>query len=210
MTTAAPPEADRRVIEALVAKWVPQATQRLLLAFGHYTDDVTEFSVDLDREHGGGRRTVHVADEHSVLGITAAWHDHVQAHPDDNDVLVVTTTVGDDRLGWDIRGYAINGSIRSVDRAEIIKQRFGAAQLDPRIQQPENSWLVQALLEAEPSEGWPRTGSVLTRDTAIRALISARLGQGAIVDGSPDAGTLLDWSRDAAGPARFADRKSVV
>src|SRR5205814_1896398 len=59
-------------------------------------------------------------------------------------------------------------------------------------------------LDAEPSTGWPRMGSVLTRDTAVRALVAARLGETEIGEGTLDAGTLLAWSQGSTGPGRFA------
>lgn len=195
----AAPEVDRRIVEALVGERVPDPKgRRLLLVYGRYTGTETTFPVSTRDT----RCRVHVTDQHSVLGVVEAWQDHLQAHSGDEDVLVVTTTVEDGDLGWDVLAYAIGRSTRTVDRARIVAQRFGAVDIDPRIHT--ETWLVDALLDAEPPEGWPRNGSVLTRDTALRALIGVRLGRAALGDGALDTGTLLDWSRDPAGPARFA------
>jgi hypothetical protein len=90
-----------------------------------------------------------------------------------------------------------------VDRVEIIKQRFGASDVDPRVRQ--DPWLIDALLDAEPTEGWRRSGSVLTRDAAVRALIGARLGGGELDEGTLDVDGLLTWSRRPGGPERFAE-----
>lgn len=95
----------------------------------------------------------------------------------------------------------MRGCIRTVDRVEVIRDRFGAAHVDPPIWR--ESWLIEALLDAEPPTGWQRVGSVPTRDGAFRALIGARLGD-EFGDGALDAGALLAWSRTPAGPARFA------
>lgn len=89
-------------------------------------------------------------------------------------------------------------------------QRFGAAGLDPRMY--DEGWLLEALLDAEPSQGWKRAGSVLTRDAALRALVVARLGLGnGDAEAGPTAGVVVDldalltWSRTPAGPLRFAE-----
>jgi hypothetical protein len=194
----APPVVDRRIIETLLDDTLRRSTaQRLMLVHGRYDPtSPAEFTAQV----GGTRRTIRVTDQPSVLGIVAAWQRHRDA-ADSGDLLVVTTGVDDDQLGWDLRGYAISRSALDVDRAEIVRQRFGAADLDARIRQ--QGWLVDALLAAEPPGGWPRTGGVLTRDTAIRALLSARLGPAVASDGVPDMHALLEWA-GTADADRFA------
>ncbi|MCA1186176.1 MULTISPECIES: BREX-2 system phosphatase PglZ [unclassified Saccharopolyspora] len=191
----APPTVDRRVIEALVKEQLQHAKgRRLLLVYARYDDLVTTFVLTDER-----RRRVHVDDQHSVLGMTEAWRRHLDEHAADDDVLVLTTSVPDDQLGWDLRAYAVKRSVRDVDRARIVAQRFGAKGVDARVRSEE--WLVDGLLETEPVEGWPRAGSVLTRDHGIRALIGARLGLS--LDGGIDPGSLLEWSRTSSA-SRFA------
>lgn len=201
---SAPPEVDRRMLEALVEHWLPEANgRRLLLVHGRYADGG-------DREFGirtkECRCRVHVADRHSLLGVLEAWQDHQREHGSETDtadtLLVVTTGVEDHQFGWDLLAYAVQRRVLSVDRAQIIAQRFGARDVDPRIRR--EHWLVDALLDAEPVEGWPRTGSVLTRDRAIHALIGVRLGRAALGEDAVDIGTLLDFSLDVAGTTRFA------
>ncbi len=197
--TGAPPAVDRRILEGLLADWLPRARgRRLLLAYGRYVGTEPEFVLP-----GPRRRRVHVTDQPSVLGILAAWQEHEAAHTGDDDLLVVTTGVTEEQLGWDIRGYAIGRAVRTVDRARVVAQRFGAADVDPRIRDKRESWLVDALLEAEPPGGWTPAGAVLTRDAAVGALIGARLGP-EYSGGVLDAGALLEWSREPGGAARFA------
>lgn len=196
--TAAPPQLTRRMIETSLMDWLPRAKQRrLVLVYGRYEDGSGDFTVSTAED----RRRVYVTDQHSVLGIVEAWQRH-QAERGADDVLVVTTSVDDGQLGWDIRGYALGRSTRTVDRTRIVAQRFGATDLDPRIRA--EPWLVDALLDAEPPGGWPRNGSVLTRDAAVRALIGARLGGGMLPEGNLDLGALLAWSLEPTGPDRFA------
>ncbi|GDY33797.1 BREX-2 system phosphatase PglZ [Gandjariella thermophila] len=198
---AAPPAVNRRIVEALVESRLPDPRgRRLLLVHGRYEDTLpVEFRVHV----AGSPRRVRVSDQNSVLGIVEAWQEHLDADPDGDDVLVVTTGLADAALGWDLRGYAVRGGTQTVDRLEIIKHRFTATDIDPRIRT--EPWLVDALLDAEPATGWPRVGSVLTRDAAVRALILARLGEAEFGNGTLDAGTLLAWSQRGAGPERFAE-----
>ncbi|MGH3589044.1 MAG: BREX-2 system phosphatase PglZ, partial [Pseudonocardia sp.] len=183
------------MVEALLRIELPRARdRRLVLVHARYAPGAApRFPVEVD----GATRPVEVRDEQSVLGIVDAWQAH-QRHGGDG-VLVVTTGVPDDMLGWDLRGHAVGRGTLTVDRGEIVKHRFGARELDPRVRQ---AWLLDALLDAEPAEGWSRSGPVLTRDTAVRALLRARLG---IDDDALDPGSLLEWSQANGRPARFAD-----
>lgn len=190
------PAVNRRIIEALLDDELSRVPHhRLVLVHGSYEDRApTEFCTEI----AGVTRRVRVTDQPSVLGIVDAWQEHQSATAGSEDVLVVTTGVNDTQLGWDLRGHALHRSTRTVDRSKIVAHRFGAVEADPRIRHED--WLVEALLDAEPTSGWPRCGSVLTRDFAVRALIEARLdGMSAL-----DADALLAWSRTTAGPAQFA------
>ncbi|MFF1787812.1 BREX-2 system phosphatase PglZ [Kitasatospora sp. NPDC058243] len=210
--SAQPPLVNRRVIEALLRLELPnEPDRRLVLVHGRYeTGAAAEFTASLAED----KRRIEVVEQHSVLGISDAWHRHQEDATGPGSVLVVTTTVEDEQLGWDVLGHALRRQVLSVDRAEIVRLRFGATGLDPRIRA--ESWLVNALLEAEPHGGWPRLGSVLTLDAAMRALVEARLS---ISQASPDAAgtrgdgrrdtpldadTLLAWSRSPFGPAAYA------
>ncbi|MFG2270678.1 BREX-2 system phosphatase PglZ [Streptomyces chartreusis] len=197
------PLANRRIIEALLdAELRRTRDRRLLLVNARYDDSSPrDFTIRVD----GLQRRVHVSDEHSVLGIVDAWQRHL-AEKDDHRVLVITSGVSVAQLGWDVRAHAVGRRSLAVDRAEIVKQLFGATDLDPRMYR--ETWLLDALLEAEPVDGWPRSGAVLTRDAAVRTLVAERLGlTPAPGHGSLDldADVLLAWSRTVAGPARFAE-----
>lgn len=196
----APPQVTQHIVEALLDTHAKAArNRRLMLVHGRYAPGApTEFTAKT-----GDRRKVKVSDQTSVLGIVDQWQRHPDETAESGTMLVITTDVDETQLGWDLRGHAVRRGILPVESAEIVKQRFGAAYLDPRIYRA--PWLLQALLDAEPHGGWPRTGTVLTFDAAMRALAVARLGLGeAHSEAAVDADTLLAWSRTSAGPARFA------
>ena len=199
------PLVNRRIIEALLDAEMRKATdRRLLLVNARYEDTAPkEFTARID----GRPRHVHVTDEDSVLGIVDAWQRHLAERATDR-LLVVTSGVTPAQLGWDLRAHAVGRRSLTVDRAEIVKQLFGATELDTRMYRDSDTWLLDALLDAEPVGGWPRGDAVLTRDTAVRALVRVRLGLGSEAAGDPldlDTNALLAWSRTTAGPTRFTE-----
>ncbi|MFE5373997.1 BREX-2 system phosphatase PglZ [Streptomyces mirabilis] len=212
---AAVPEIDQRAVEALLWTALPHAKgHRLVLVHGRYREGAPgEFTTRLVKDTAADGEVeqyrVHVSHQSSVLGIVDAWQNHLAQHPGGSrgDVLVVTTDAPDTRpMPLDLRGQAIGRSLLAVDRVEIVKQRFGAIDVDARIRR--QPWLADALLAAEPPGGWLPVGSVLTLDAAMRALVHARigLGDGVSTDAVPlDAEALLTWSRTPGGPARFAE-----
>lgn len=206
---AVPPHVNRRTIEALLNTYSSGLRdRRLVLVHGAYQDGgPTEFTAQI----GGEAWRVHVRHQTSVLGIVDAWQEHRAKTAGTGALLVVTTGVDDAQLGWDLRGHAVRRRTLTVENSEIVKQRFGARELDPQLYR--ETWLLEALLDAEPvNGGWQRVGSVLTRDTAVRCLLVARLGLARTQSGpaaeqepSIDADALLAWSRTPAGPTRFQE-----
>ena len=199
----AQPTVGRRAIEVLLETELPTAGGRRLVlvdaVFEGGSQD-SEFTLRVD----GTDRRVKITSQSSPLGISDAWQRHRAAQCDDGDsVLVVTSGVPVDQLGWDLRAHAVRRRPLTVNRTDIVKELFGATDLDTRM--VGETWLLDALLEAEPVDGWPRSGAVLTRDRAIQALIAARLKLGDIQANTLDfdADTLFAWTRGPAGPALF-------
>ncbi|MGH3309409.1 MAG: BREX-2 system phosphatase PglZ, partial [Streptomyces sp.] len=197
------PLIDRRIVEALLETELRRAGDRRLLLVNARYDGAAprEFTARID----GRQRPVRVTDQDSVLGVVDAWQ-RLLADPAGDRVLVVTSEVPATVLGWDVRAHAVGRRSLPVDRAELVKQLFGATDLDARMVR--ETWLLDALLEAEPVDGWPRGGSVLTRDSAVQALVGERLGLGPGAAGNRhdlDSTALLAWSRTTAGPARFRE-----
>ena len=205
--TAPRPFAGRRAIEVLLQTEMTDPNRRLVLVDAVWDPEElnTEFTVAV----GGGYRRVVVTDQQSPLGIIDAWHRHLAGvagdSADDDVVLVVTGSVPPDQLSLDLRAHAVRRHPLPVDRAEIVAQLFGAADLDRRMLG--EHWLLDALLQAEPLDGWPRVGAVLTRDRAVRALLGARLrlGDPASDTQDLDADALFAWTRTSAGPSLYAD-----
>lgn len=202
---------NRLTIEALLDTYAAGLRdRRLMLVHGRCPDTAPDI---FTAKIGGEPRRVHVSDQTSVLGIVDVWQQHRSDRARDADVLVVTTGIGDEQLGWDVRGHAVRRRTLTVEKAEIVKQRFGVRELDSRLYG--EPWLLEALLDAERHEGWPRSGSLLTRDAAVKALVVARLGLDRVVDGETTAGlainadAMLAWSRTSAGPTRFLELDGV-
>lgn len=209
---AAPPAVNRRLIEGLLGKLFAQPrTHRLVLVHGRFDGVDTEFVT----ASTSPKRRVRIADEHSVLGIVEAWQRHQRDSAGTDDLLVITTGVDDGQLGWDVRAHAVRNGTQTVEPADIVEQRFGAVGVDGRIRS--EAWLLNGLLDAEPTSGWRRVGGVLTRDTAIASLISARLGLEGGRDGivpSLDMASLLAWTC-SPGADRFtsipdAEREGIA
>uniref|UniRef100_A0AAU2JX85 BREX-2 system phosphatase PglZ n=1 Tax=Streptomyces sp. NBC_00049 TaxID=2903617 RepID=A0AAU2JX85_9ACTN len=201
------PQVGRRTVEALLERNASALRDRsLVLVHGTYAKGAAaEFTATV----AGQPRRVRVRDESSVLGLLDAWREH-RAQEAPGSLLVLTTGVDDAQLGWDLRGHAVRRRTLTVNKAEIVLQRFGAAGLDMRMYRED--WLLDALVDAEPADrGWPRTAGVLTRDTAVRALVVERLGlhrEGVTAPGREtalDPDSMLAWSRTGAGPQRFSE-----
>lgn len=198
MTTA--PLLDQRVVEATVALELRMAAKdphgrtprRLLLVHGTYApDSPAELTVE-------GRRVV-VRSGASVLGMYEAWHAHLAA-ADTDALLVLATPLSDEQISLDLRAQAMHREIRRVDRWQLVRQRFGVRELDNRLRGSAKAWLADALLAAEPADGWPRTGAaVLDYDAALRNLVRARFG---LRSDTLDAEELLIWSLDADAAQR--------
>ncbi|WP_244942747.1 BREX-2 system phosphatase PglZ [Streptomyces inhibens] len=200
------PEVDQRVITGLLTTRLARTKgRRLLLVHGKYAaGGPEEFSVPVG---DGTRRKVRVTHTTSVLGLTDAWQAHLAA--EGADLLVVTTDVPGERISLDLLGEMVRSQIIAVDEADIVKQLFGAADLDPRMRRDPWLWLPAALIDAEADAsqgGWPQYGAVLTLDAAMRALVGVRLGLEGLFEGgaSVDVDALLAWSRTPGGPERLA------
>jgi hypothetical protein len=146
-----------------------------------------------------GRITAQVRGCPTVLAVLDALSE--QREP--RTYLVVLTPCEDRDLGDSILAQAIGHEVRPIDRWDLVLEAFGARRLDPMLLRKEYRWLAEALLEAQPGDGWRRSpGPVLPADTALSRLAALRAGREG-TDERLDAAALLDWSRDETRVARF-------
>ncbi|MEK8143651.1 hypothetical protein NKH18_21450 [Streptomyces sp. M10(2022)] len=130
----------RRAIEILLETELPDAGgRRLVLVDATYEGpgQDTEFTLRV----ADTSRRVRISDQDSPLGIADAWQRHsTEDDPDGDSVLVITGAVPADQLGWDLRAHAVRHRPLAVDRAEIVKQLFGATDADPGWPTSAGSW----------------------------------------------------------------------
>ncbi|HEU5357055.1 MAG TPA: BREX-2 system phosphatase PglZ [Actinocrinis sp.] len=213
---SAPPRVTQGILASLVRRELERKAQqanppRLILVYASHapdTDGGARFTVTAN----GKRHQVAVVDCGTVLAIADAWQqfqaDIATTTAGTPHVLVVTTSVPDEAIGIGLRAYAARNRTITVDTSELVKEQFGVRELDWRLAQEQ--WLLDALLAAEPTGGWAGAGwkpatALLTRDTAVTALLDTRisLGTGEHDGGAPDSGALLEWSL-SRDPTRYA------
>lgn len=213
--TTQAPRISQGILTTLVRRELERKPQQFLLVhassaglFGT-AGGAIQFAVTANRV----RHQIVVEHCDSVLALTDAWNEFQREGsrtPDGTPrVLVITTPLPDAEIGLSLLAFAARQRTITVNPAELVREQFGVRDLDWRLAKDE--WLINALLAAEPQGGWagrmPTTGPLLTRDSAVTALLAVRIGLGTGADrdgGVPDAGALLDWSRAGTGPARFA------
>ncbi|MDS1270754.1 BREX-2 system phosphatase PglZ [Lipingzhangella sp. LS1_29] len=146
-------------------------------------------------QHTLAGQPVHLAE------IVSALHavDHVTAQLTEgwDGVLVLLTTASENELGDGLLSRAAGHRIHPVEPWRLIRESFGVHRVDPRL--TALGWVADALLDAMPPEGWPRqSGPILSRDAALRALATRRLGLAKLHISARDldASSLLRWSLD--------------
>ncbi|WP_283136707.1 BREX-2 system phosphatase PglZ [Rhizohabitans arisaemae] len=160
---------------------------------------------------GEGRRA-RVAAAPSPLAVHELVLGHLAANAGGPEVLVVLTDREQTELDPAILARAHRMRIESVDGWNVVRDAFGAEQVDPRLRA--HGWAAEALLDATPPGGWPALpGGVLSRRTALTALALRRLRLGRYdADGARvrdadglDPHALLRWSLSPGGPERLLD-----
>ncbi|MFC3574833.1 BREX-2 system phosphatase PglZ [Streptomyces yaanensis] len=129
-------------------------------------------------------------------------------------LLVVLTDREQNELDPAILARAHKKRIDTVDSWDVVRDAFGAHQLDQRLR--DDKWAAEALLDAAPPKGgWPRLGGgILSRGTALSALALRRLRLGSYEDEAArqdhttsadrlDTHALLGWSLLPGRPERF-------
>jgi hypothetical protein len=204
--TGSPPVANRAVVELELKRALSRRAGRadvvgkrllLLRAAPQWRgDDV--FTADLG-DAANGPVTVSVAACRTVLSVLEA----LSTDRKDNSYLVVLTPCRE--LGESVLAQAIEPGILPVNRWDLLRDAFGTKKLEPSLTRSANSWLAEALLDAQPSGGWRKlTGPVLGRETAMHRLAVVRLGlSGDADDAGVDAAALLEWTLDVPAVSSF-------
>ncbi|MEV7005859.1 BREX-2 system phosphatase PglZ [Streptosporangium sp. NPDC051022] len=181
------PQASRAVIEQAVRRAVDRQDHERIIALRAAPEWRDEPLVEVD-----GHRV-----EVRACGTVLAVLDAVTSRSGDGYLVVLTPC---EDLGDSLFARIAEHELRPVNRFDLVREAFGARLVDPRLSARDRVWLVEALIDAQPPGGWPKLGGgVLTLETAVRTLASARF------DGEMDAATLLAWTGKASGVARFQD-----
>ena len=202
----APPVANRAVVQgelrsALASRHRNRHGSVLLLrAAAEWRDDI-EFDAEVGDVVDGGKVPVAVAPCPTVLAVL----DALTARRDGGRYLVVLTPCETREVGDSVLARAMRSEIKPINRWDLVADAFGARSLDPALTRSKNSWVAEALLDAQPVGGWRRlTGTILTRATALNRLATTRLGMDPEAgDGGVDAAALLQWTTDPAAVDSF-------
>ena len=115
--------------------------------------------------------------------------------------VVLVTDVGEDDLGADVRGRIAGRRLYRIDPWQLVKDRFRARYVDPRLVE-RHDWVAAALLDAEPAGGCPPAPSgFLDAETVWRHLFRRLAG---IPRGERHPEALLAWVLDGGPAERLA------
>lgn len=191
--TLAQPAAIRRKVEAWLAE--DDGTPAIALrAQPEWPADEAVLPID--------SATVRVVPCRTPLAARAALHDRPDA-----ERLVLLTELTDAELGDGLLAYLSRHTVRSVDPWEVTAHLFGAVRVDPALARL-GRWAADALTDLAPAGGWPpATGTVVTREHALRCLAAGLLG---LDREQIDSAGLLQWSLDAAAVLRLTELSDAV
>jgi hypothetical protein len=193
--------ANRSVVElelrrALASRRSNLRNKVLLLRAAPQWRGDAEFPVDVN----GAQVPVTVAACSTVLAVL----DALATVAADGRYLVVLTPCDTRDVGDSVLARALQPEIKPINRWDLVQEAFGANQLDPVLAKSGSAWVAEALLDAQPGDGWRRlSGTVLTRATALNRLAATRLSIPDADDAPLDAAVLLQWTTDPAAVASF-------
>ncbi|MCX6543497.1 MAG: BREX-2 system phosphatase PglZ [Acidobacteria bacterium] len=149
-----------------------------------------------ETEHG----TVSVLCSQSPLEIRERLVDHERT----GVPLVILTSLSEQDLGDDVTARLAGRRLRQPDRWRLVADLFKAREVDGRLP----PWLVDALVEAAPSSGFPPVASgILDLDTAWRVFLGELLG---LRHERPDLQMLIEWTSDASRVERYLRADDAV
>ncbi|MBX7265845.1 BREX-2 system phosphatase PglZ [Micromonospora sp. Llam7] len=191
--SAATPDAVRRKVEAWLGENDPAYAIALAARPEWPADPVLSV----------GEARIRVVPCPTPLAARAALHDRVAG-----ERLVLLTELGESDLGDGLLAHLSKQTIRKIDRWELVRQLFrGVAGLDPTLVRT-GRWVADALSDHAPPGGWPApSGTILTRDHALRSLTAELLGLPA---GELDDSGLVQWTTVADRQQRFIGASEAV
>jgi len=134
-----------------------------------------------------GDKELAIARSESVLEIRERLEDLAES----SAPVVLLTPVDEAELGADVIGRLARRQLFSIDPWQLVKDRFRARFVDPRLVQ-QHPWVARALLEAEPDGGYPPAPSgFIQSDLVWGVLFKALL---ALPNGDRDAEAWIEWS----------------
>ncbi|OSM06738.1 putative alkaline phosphatase domain-containing protein [Magnetofaba australis IT-1] len=115
-------------------------------------------------------------------------------HGGSDEVAVFLTSLDEKSLGLDVLARLWNQRIYSIQSWRIVRDLFAVDEIDARLDH--QGWMADALLQAQPKEGFPPIpGQVLTADFAWQLLLRLYLG---FDQRQVDAIELARWAKDAS------------
>lgn len=205
--SGAPPVANRIVVagelrRALASRHRNQRSSVLLLRAAPEWRGEHEFEADIE----GTRLPVAIATCRTVLAVLDAMAQQREA----GRYLVVLTPREPHEVGESVLARAMLPEIKPINRWDLVRDAFGARRLDETLGRSGSHWIAEALLEAQPADGWRRlVGPVLTRAIALNRLAAIRLGIDAVDDTAVDGAALLQWTADRAAVTSFLRLRDV-
>jgi len=125
------------------------------------------------------------------------------ARLEEGERLLLVTTLEPKELGLDVVCRLAKRELISVNPWVLVRLRFHAKGIHPKLVDESRSWVLKALLELSPEGGFPPAPSgFLDADTVFRLLFRELLG---LPDGQKDPETLLLWSLDPRNRSRLGN-----
>ena len=128
----------------------------------------------------------------SPLAMRIALRDNTEGEA----IKVLITGLDEKELGEDILLRLAKRRLFTIDNWQLIKARFQARTVDPRVSQ--QAWIADYLLEADPIP--PAPGGFLDAETVWAVLLERQIG---LSGDRPDLLALLKWSTEEAHVERL-------
>lgn len=186
MTTATPTFSQIKAQVTAIHRKVPSARVIGIRSPGRWSGST---------EERDGDQTYVISQCDSPLAMRVALRKPV----DERTTKVLITPLEDSELSEDILLRLAKRRLFQIDAWQIVRSLFQAHAIDPRLSL--HSWIADALLDAVSAEGYPAARGGFLDAESVWPLLLRRYG--GLDDEAPDLTSILKWSLDAEGTARF-------